>query len=123
MLDFKYVGLRVFKQNRLEIGGRPVSITMPFSNNPYECKNLFPVFINLLSEGSNKKMQCRLLKIAEDDYFSLLLATANVDYQYRLIVSFGKDEKTYWLSPNQLRDPECATRRNGPDKCHFYGPL
>lgn len=68
-------------------------------------------------------MPCRLLKIAEDDYFSLLLATANVDYQYRLIVSFGKDEKAYWLPPNQLRDPECATRRNGPDKSHFYGPL
>lgn len=66
-----------YNEAYVQAGGRPVSITMPFSNNPYESKNLFPVFINLLSEGSNKKMQCRLLKIAEDDYFSLLLATAN----------------------------------------------
>jgi serine/threonine-protein kinase HipA len=60
-------------------GGRPVSITMPFTQNPFENKMLFPVFINLLSEGSNKKMQCRLLKIAEDDYFNLLLATAKFE--------------------------------------------
>ncbi len=60
-------------------GGRPVSITMPFSKSPFENKMLFPVFMNLLSEGSNKKMQCRLLRIAEDDYFSLLLATAKFE--------------------------------------------
>jgi len=58
---------------------RPVSITMPFSKNPFESKVLFPAFINLLSEGSNKNMQCRHLKIADDDYFSLLLATARLE--------------------------------------------
>jgi len=30
----------------------------------------------MLSEGSNKAIQNRLLKIDENDYFSLLLATA-----------------------------------------------
>jgi len=59
--------------------GRPVSITMPLSKEPYQSKMLFPVFANLLSEGVNKKMQCRMLKIDENDYFGLLLATATQD--------------------------------------------
>ncbi|HJV20081.1 MAG TPA: HipA N-terminal domain-containing protein [Sediminibacterium sp.] len=66
-----------YEQEYILAGGRPISITMPFNKNPFKSKYLFPVLMNLLSEGSNKKMQCRLLKIAEDDYFSLLLATAN----------------------------------------------
>lgn len=66
-----------YQQAYVQAGGRPISITMPFNESPFESKYLFPVFMNLLSEGSNKKMQCRLLKIAADDYFSLLLATAN----------------------------------------------
>lgn len=60
-------------------GGRPVSITMPLRKERYQSKMLFPVFANLLSEGVNKKMQCRLLKIDENDYFGLLLAIATED--------------------------------------------
>jgi HipA-like protein len=33
----------------------------------------------MLSEGANKKLQCRQLKIDENDYFGLLLATATHD--------------------------------------------
>lgn len=33
----------------------------------------------MLSEGANKAMQVRLLKIDERDYFGLLLATAGHD--------------------------------------------
>jgi HipA-like protein len=58
---------------------RPVSITLPLRKSPYDSETLFPVFINMLSEGANKRMQCRLLKIDESDYFSLLLATAKDD--------------------------------------------
>ena len=57
-------------------GNRPVSITLPLRKEPYESKMLFPVFTNMLSEGANKRIQCRMLKIDENDYFSLLLATA-----------------------------------------------
>ena len=64
---------------RATAGSRPVSITLPLREDAYESENLFPVFINMLSEGANKRMQCRLLKIDENDYFSLLLATAKVD--------------------------------------------
>lgn len=70
----------VYNQNYLEnAGSRPVSITLPLQPAPYESDVLFPVFINMLSEGANKHVQCRLLKIDENDYFSLLLATAKDD--------------------------------------------
>lgn len=63
----------------LTAGNRPVSITMPFSTEVYESNMLFPVFVNMLSEGANKRMQCRMMKIDENDYFSLLIATAKED--------------------------------------------
>jgi HipA-like protein len=58
---------------------RPVSITLPLRKEVYESDSLFPAFINMLSEGANKRIQCRLLRIDENDYFSLLLATAKND--------------------------------------------
>ncbi len=60
-------------------GNRPVSITLPLRKEPYESEILFPVFVNMLSEGANKRMQCRMLKIDENDYFGLLLATTQTD--------------------------------------------
>jgi serine/threonine-protein kinase HipA len=60
-------------------GSRPVSITLPLRKEVYESDLLFPVFVNMLSEGANKGIQCRLLKIDENDYFSLLLATTMDD--------------------------------------------
>ena len=56
-------------------GSRPVSVTLPLREEPYESDFLFPAFANLMSEGSNKAMQNLLLKIDEEDYFGLLLAT------------------------------------------------
>jgi HipA-like protein len=60
-------------------GNRPVSLTLPLREAPYESDVLFPAFVNLLSEGDNKALQTRLLKIDENDYFGLLLATAEGD--------------------------------------------
>jgi serine/threonine-protein kinase HipA len=60
-------------------GSRPVSLTLPLREAPYESDVLFPAFVNLLSEGANKAMQIRLQKIDENDYFGLLLATAGGD--------------------------------------------
>jgi HipA-like protein len=57
-------------------GSKPVSLTLPQREAPYESEVLFPPFVNMLSEGANKAMQNRLLKIDEKDYFGLLLATA-----------------------------------------------
>jgi HipA-like protein len=60
-------------------GSRPISITLPLKKDSYESNTLFPVFVNMLSEGVNKRIQCRMLKIDESDYFTLLLATATED--------------------------------------------
>jgi HipA-like protein len=62
-----------------DAASRPVSITLPLRKEVYESDTLFPAFINMLSEGANKRIQCRMLKIDENDYFSLLLATAKDD--------------------------------------------
>lgn len=78
----KSKGLYRFTYNDAYInaaGSRPISITMPFANKVYESESLFPVFINMLSEGANKRMQCRMLKIDENDYFGLLIATTKED--------------------------------------------
>jgi serine/threonine-protein kinase HipA len=61
------------------VGSRPVSLTLPLREAPYESDVLFPPFVNMLSEGANKAMQSRMLKIDENDFFSLLLATAGID--------------------------------------------
>ncbi|OQP57156.1 hypothetical protein A3860_11370 [Niastella vici] len=67
----------VYDKNYLATpGSKAISLTLPKQEAPYECDVLFPVFVNMLSEGSNKAIQNRLLKIDEKDYFSLLLATA-----------------------------------------------
>jgi serine/threonine-protein kinase HipA len=57
----------------------PVSLTMTKNRQEYESDSLFPVFFNLLSEGANKSLQCSLLKIDENDFFGLLMATARYD--------------------------------------------
>ncbi len=56
-----------------------ISLTLPKTQQTYKADHLFPFFFNMLSEGVNKKLQCRQLKIDESDYFGLLLATATND--------------------------------------------
>jgi serine/threonine-protein kinase HipA len=58
---------------------RPISITLPKQNEDYESPSLFPVFYNMLPEGSNKEVLCRNLRIDENDFLGLLLATAQYD--------------------------------------------
>jgi serine/threonine-protein kinase HipA len=57
----------------------PVSLTLPKSRQRYESKELFAFFQGLLSEGVNKDIQCRMLKIDQDDDFTRLLKTAGED--------------------------------------------
>ncbi|OFY68615.1 MAG: phosphatidylinositol kinase [Bacteroidetes bacterium RBG_13_43_22] len=56
-----------------------ISLTLPKSRKEYRSECLFPFFYNLLSEGVNRKLQCRLLKIDEKDFFGLLMETAKYD--------------------------------------------
>ena len=57
-----------------------VSLTLPkHSDKPYESAVLFPFFAGLLTEGRAMKIQCRVLKLDEDDLFGRLLKTAQDD--------------------------------------------
>lgn len=56
-----------------------ISLAFPKRKEEYVSDELFPFFFNMLSEGANKAVQCRMLKIDEEDYFGLLLATAKYD--------------------------------------------
>ena len=56
-----------------------ISLTLPKTQQEYRNLLLFPFFMNMLSEGTNRKTQSRLLKIDENDHFGLLAATAGFD--------------------------------------------
>lgn len=56
-----------------------VSLTLPKSQQVFHSPVLFPFFYNMLSEGVNRQLQSRMLKIDEDDYVGLLAATAQFD--------------------------------------------
>ena len=56
-----------------------ISLTLPKTKLEYKSETLFSFFFNMLSEGANKAIQCQTLRIDEEDYFGLLLATAHTD--------------------------------------------
>lgn len=56
-----------------------ISLTLPKSQRTHRAPYLFPFFFNMLSEGANRSLQCHFWKLAENDHFGLLLATATVD--------------------------------------------
>jgi len=56
-----------------------ISLTMPKTAEGFESEFLFPFFYNMLPEGSNKKVVCKLNRIDQTDYFGLLMVTAEND--------------------------------------------
>ena len=56
-----------------------ISLTLPKKKLEYTSNHLFPFFFSMLSEGTNRVVQSKLLKIDENDFFGLLLATARYD--------------------------------------------
>ena len=56
-----------------------ISLTLPRSIIKHQSEKLFAFFFGLMSEGVNKNIQCRLLKIDENDHFGRLLLTAQED--------------------------------------------
>jgi serine/threonine-protein kinase HipA len=56
-----------------------ISLTLPKTQKEYRSDSLFPFFFNMLSEGANRQLQNRLLKIDEQDHFGILAATAQFD--------------------------------------------
>lgn len=57
----------------------PISLTLPKTVKPYHSDFLFPFFYNMLPEGTNKQVICRLNRIDLDDPFGLLMVTAKND--------------------------------------------
>jgi serine/threonine-protein kinase HipA len=56
-----------------------ISLTLPKKQMEYASAYLFPFFFNMLSEGTNRIVQSKQLKIDEHDFFGLLMATAGYD--------------------------------------------
>ena len=56
-----------------------ISLSLPKNQKQYVSKYLFPFFSGLLSEGVNKQIQCRTLRIDEKDDFTRLVRTANTE--------------------------------------------
>ena len=57
----------------------PISLTLSKNQLVHTSEYLFPCFYNMLSEGTNRAIQTRQLKIDKNDFFGLLLATAQYD--------------------------------------------
>lgn len=57
-----------------------ISVTLPKRSKPYEDKNMFPFFTNMIPEGANRKVICRSLRIDEKDFFGILTAMADKDF-------------------------------------------
>ena len=57
----------------------PISLTFPKDKKEFRSKALFSFFFGLLAEGENKEIQCRTLKIDEQDHFGRLLKTASAE--------------------------------------------
>ena len=56
-----------------------ICLTLPKIGQEFHSKFLFSFFFNMLPEGSNKQVVCRLNKIDVTDYFGLLMNTAKHD--------------------------------------------
>ncbi|SNS63216.1 serine/threonine-protein kinase HipA [Belliella buryatensis] len=58
---------------------RNISLTLPKLEKEFDSKYLFPFFFNMLPEGSNKQVVCKLNRIDQEDHFGLLMTTAKHD--------------------------------------------
>jgi len=56
-----------------------ISLSFPKQEAPFESPVLFPFFFGLLMEGDDKALQCRLMKIDENDHFTRLLKTCGAE--------------------------------------------
>jgi len=56
-----------------------ISLSLPKQESAFESNVLFPFFFGLLAEGDNKMVQCRVLRIDENDHFTQLLKTCTTE--------------------------------------------
>lgn len=56
-----------------------ISLALPKRAAVFQSPVLFPFFFGLLAEGEDKSLECRLLRIDEDDHFTRLLRTCTTE--------------------------------------------
>ena len=56
-----------------------ISLTFPKQEADFQSAVLFPFFFGLLAEGEDKALQCRYLRIDEEDHFIRLLKTCKTE--------------------------------------------
>lgn len=71
---YTYTDLWMADQNKPSI-----SLSLPKTAQEYQAEYLFPFFFNMLPEGTNKEIVCRLERLDKEDHFGLLLTTAKYD--------------------------------------------
>jgi len=74
--NYSFVYDNAFLENSFS---RAISLTLPKQQEPFLSPYLHPFFANLLAEGNLKTIQCKKLKIDEEDDFTRLLKTATDD--------------------------------------------
>ena len=69
-----------YDRNWFEDANKPaISLTLPKNHHTYHSVYLMPFFYNMLPEGSNKQVVCKLNRLDRNDYFGLLLTIAKND--------------------------------------------
>ena len=56
-----------------------ISLTFPKREAIFQSPVLFPFFFGLLAEGDDKSLDCRILRIDENDHFTRLLRTCTTE--------------------------------------------
>ncbi len=70
----------VYAENWLSDTNKPsISLSLPKRKKEFHSKYLFPFFYNMLPEGSNREVVCKLNRIDLQDYFGILLHIAKQD--------------------------------------------
>ena len=64
-----------YTRRYLESARPPVAFSLPKKKAVHRSAVLFPFFYGLLAEGDQKRMQCRAMRIDENDHFSRLAET------------------------------------------------
>src|SRR6201986_5126214 len=75
-------GSFAFQYHLLWVGDRSkpaISLTLPKTTTTYHSRFLFPFFYNMLPEGSNKQVVCRMNRLGKDEYYGFLLTIAKND--------------------------------------------
>lgn len=72
----------IFQYDKEYLGkdsSKAISVNFPLQEKEYRSNHMFAFFFNMLAEGSMKDLQCKQLRIDNEDNFSRLLKTTNMN--------------------------------------------